>query len=119
MNHELAKKLKEAGFPQGHYQKAFDEVKEHPERHDAYAHAYGVKSLEEIAYPPTLPELIEACGEGFGSLTRDRGLWLALPKEAHELGVILDPKNGTYGKTPEEAVANLYLALKNLTIPPK
>lgn len=60
---------------------------------------------------PTLSELIEACGDRFGSLTRNqRGVWYtASPfgegKNAYELAI-----SDEYS-TPEEAVARLWLAL--------
>ncbi len=84
INYELAKELKEAGFP---------ETTEY----------YGVN--------PTLSDLIEACGEEFGSLER----------RVLELGIIQNiivwdcwgsnPQNQGYGSTPEIAVAKLWLAL--------
>lgn len=52
MNSELAKELKDAGFPQGAYQGAFNEVREHPERAQSFADTYGVESLDEIAHQP-------------------------------------------------------------------
>lgn len=82
MNYELAKKLKEAGFP------------------------------HMRIYFPTLSELISACGENF-SLEKEEGEnWIA-----HSL---IDPSSNPHkfvdyisktGPTPEEAVANLWLAL--------
>lgn len=57
---------------------------------------------------PTLSELIEACGEEFGSLWCDGDFWVA----SEEWGRGLE--NAKYymsGKTPEEAVANLYISL--------
>ena len=86
MDYELAKALKDAGFPQsGDSQLWFSDV-----------------------YIPTLSEIIEACGEDFGSLTkvvydsvdkwecRDRTGYIEIVEH-----------------TPEEAVAKLWLELSN------
>lgn len=61
---------------------------------------------DNIAYVPTLEELIEACGEGFRELCRwekgnDLGDWQAI-------GV---PHQIYWGPSPEMAMADLYLAL--------
>ncbi len=85
MDYELAKKLKEAGFPQ---KKQDIETEE-----GTYI---GV-------YVPNLSELIEVCGNDFVRLVGILDLeWDAvdtLDKYYH-------------GSTPEQAVANLWLALK-------
>lgn len=91
MNYELAKKLEEAGFL----------VKnrcgcEQPCIHQNY---------------PTLSELIEACGDKFDNLTRWIGSDTLLSKgwvtNYRDDEVTFD----SFGKTPEEAVANLWLEL--------
>lgn len=95
MTYELAQKLKDAGFPlfKGH----------------------------EYAYLPTLTELIEACGEEFGTLElcscmpapHDHAcIWDARPKDDRIAGEYVDKWTGR-GDTPEEAVANLWLALNS------
>lgn len=97
MNYELVKKLKEAGFPYvGVWRKYRDDE--------------GNDGDPDLIWPdPTLSELIEACGEDFGSLNRnfepDDGLWRAVKKGTVHVGII------TEGKTPEIAVANLWLEL--------
>lgn len=53
--------------------------------------------------PPTLEELIEACGESFGSLYAGGSFGWVADKSIHELE--------QEGSTPSEAVANLWLAL--------
>ena len=84
MNYELAKELKDAGFP--------------------------MPTILGQAYKPDLSQLMEACGNddrGF-SLSRILGQWTAqTPK-----GEIEDweQKVGK-GSTPEEAVARLWLSL--------
>ena len=97
MNYELAKKLKEAGFPQD-----FD-----------FAENVGSMLHPDIHFP-TLSELIEACGERFRSLLQhsvreDGHKWCA--KAGKRAGGFL--KNG---KTPEEAVAKLWLSLQDKDI---
>lgn len=58
---------------------------------------------------PTLSELIEACGDGFINLTRDYSGWCT----NFVAGINDESYDGyeTYGSTPEEAVANLWLEL--------
>jgi len=85
MNYELAKKLKDAGFP----------VKKF---------GYAPDILEGDFVSPTLSELIEACGRKL-TITDTGPNWRAW---SH-----LDPESDCDGKTPEEAVANLWLKLKD------
>jgi hypothetical protein len=108
MNYELLEQLKNAGFPKEGFE--YDE---------------GIPSVQitpTVSVPgdkprwrnvPTLSELIEACGEKFHALNQhgtwsahgDK-LWSAEPKGQN----YKDMKKGT-GKTPEIAVANLWLAI--------
>ena len=100
MNYELAKELKEAGFPQdlnnGYYLT------------DLGITPYSPTQLidpSKAAYIPTLEELIEACGDEFALLefgTRQAG-WCAQSSIAND--------HVGFGKTPTEAVARLWLAL--------
>lgn len=93
MTYELAKKLKDLGFPQ-YYEK---------KPRMAFFSGDDNKSGEDI-YSPDLSELIEACGDKFFELQRDTdGGWCAHDHES--------PVCSTSGLTPEEAVANLWLAL--------
>ncbi len=115
MNCELAKKLKEAGFPNS----------------DGWTY-HDIDTNEEIWIDellPTLSELIEACGEDFGVL-------VLLSKEDVEKHEYQKKNNKNYyctidiiegwrcvgkdsnvyydgGSTPDEAVSNLWLALQN------
>lgn len=91
MNYELAKKLKNAGFPQNARMGAFISDND-GENGDCYG--------------PTLSELIHECGEGFEMLERD-GKWWAWEYSGVDGG---GGKSGS-GQTPEEAVANLWLKL--------
>ena len=95
MNYELAKELKDAGFP----------LPEYPETIIGTRGSEPLK-LKGIIQEPTLSELIEACGEAFGSITKmfkpDDGLFRAVSYS----GKIIKT-----GRTPEEAVARLWLKL--------
>jgi len=94
MDYELAKELKDAGFPQVFHPKGGMEF-------DGYLDEdYETGSLGVAT--PTLEELIEACGEEFGSLYQSHFGWIA-DKGLHELE--------QHGETPSEAVARLWLAL--------
>lgn len=76
----------------------------------------GCLKAEEKYSTPTLSELIEACGDRFGSLIRTKlpfqevepkylVQWLAKESRPHTIPVI------SYASTPEEAVARLRLSL--------
>ena len=96
MNYELAKQLKEAGFPQ-------------PDTLDVVCN----DDYSKCAYAPTLSELIEACGDEFATLERKLdGWWAAFHLHDGTLKIFTP----TSGKTPEEAVAKLYLALHENTV---
>lgn len=112
MNYDLAKKLKEAGWPQ--------ETKKGEKIWRIICEGTPDVAYEEPCYAPTLSELIEAC-----DLTRKKSLDGYLFVDFHirvdntslwRCGLQL--KDGEkcfsdegYGKTPEEAVANLWLKL--------
>jgi hypothetical protein len=93
MDYQLAKQLKNAGFPLNAYSK--------------WAANMDGPSPEFIE--PTLSKLIEAFGKRFHSLAQDDKQWWAAKW--------LEPFADTFpvrvaGDTPEEAVARLWLALK-------
>lgn len=110
MNYELAKKLKDAGFPQKVSIGSF--VWDYGL--DAWQLARDQEEvvLDTVLVCPTLSELIEACGEDFLTLRwhykrGDSGEreWKAKPTYPYN-------NPGIYiGPTPEEAVAKLWLAL--------
>ena len=107
MNYELAKELKEAGFPQRDRHFYFSEHTTPPTRWDINVIDAGQRVENEIA-APTLEELIEACGDQFRGLQRlENGKWYctanALDWTENGIEVI--------ESTPEEAVAKLWLAL--------
>ena len=130
MNYELAKQLKDAGFPQGTPHKGGywlpdpnDNHTTEPDniRNTSTKTLEGAKMLpsymfQDSLWSPSLSELIEACGEGFFLLEqephpwRQSRLWRAEAwKDATN-----DNNSDVFsagGPTPEEAVARLWLSL--------
>lgn len=102
MNYELAKELKDAGL-----------IFEEPQtRENTYSYldskGYPCGPLGKDAfYIPTLPELIEACGDDFDSLHNTGGDWWAWSDSEYGEAAGVNKS----GPTPEEAVAHLWLAL--------
>jgi hypothetical protein len=93
MNYELAKELKDAGFPQKSMTIGFPEE-------------YGPGGV----YLPSLEELIEACGDGIVAVQKDGpGKWDAV--DEWEEYYPPEVKKGASGSTPTEAAARLWLAL--------
>lgn len=116
MKYELAKELKDAGFPQ-----------ETEKRYEKDSWTWGYKhegwriwSCEDRSQgeigpaAPTLPELIGACSESFRVLERFPLLG-DTEKEWFAYGVlertVTQTEVGMGGRTPEIAVARLWLAL--------
>ena len=109
MTYELAKKLKDAGFPL---------IPKHICKHETTCDC-------AISVKPTLKELIKACGdENEFSLQRHDGIWIAR-KEKESQPFKVESKKVNYtniaiavipcvgnGATPEEAVVELWLALQ-------
>ena len=95
INYKLALELKKAGFPQG-------DISSLPQER------YWIK--EEVCYIPTLSELIEVCGKEFICLER---LGEGEDFEWFTEESVKDDYKRHYGKTPEEAVANLYIKLNS------
>lgn len=95
ITYELAKQLKDAGFPQGI--SSFNFIAD--DGLPLVSHGYSWSG--ECAYIPTLSELIEACGDRFDQLDKDLGGFHCRPC----IGVC------ERYNTPEEAVAKLYIAL--------
>ena len=90
MDYDLAESLMDAGFPQigkGSLIGPLDKL---------------VWRSGDRVYAPTLEELIEACGENFGSLDKQHDGWLASANF----------NQNCFAKTPAEAVARLWLALQ-------
>ena len=101
MNYKLAKQLKDAGFPQD---------RDNP-REDAYLTTSpyekpkGVKRVH-VVYNPTLSELIDACDINF-HLAKIESMNLETGWKYRAVTF----ENFYEGKTPEEAVAKLWLKL--------
>lgn len=107
MNYELAKELKDAGFPQGHSGMYPPDQKEH--------------DLHALAYVPTLEELIEACGDKILVLKHTPSNYHGDPESTPMNWFAWGGEDrGNYfsfqhsGYTPTEAVAHLWLALKKV-----
>jgi hypothetical protein len=111
LSYETAKRLKDAGFPQK-YINITDRNCEDPQ-HSSFSHMGGCCGC----FTPTLSELIEACGEDVDALLRglseDMGEWFAGRWQTGEDGdgVWSRYEPHGFGSTPEEAVAELWLAL--------
>ncbi len=95
LTYELAKALKDAGFPHTHNETCYFNI-----------------TTDDVCNEITLSKLIEACGDRFDYLVHTKGTrksgWYAEAGLVHQGG-------GMDGEcivsTPEEAVANLYIAL--------
>jgi hypothetical protein len=104
MNYELAKELKDAGYPQ-----------KEPNCFRPYG-GYTAKVEDDCIYTPTLSELIEACrikGRDF-SLNELKDGWEANSEKEVDAGCGCCSETENIfkeGKTPSEAVAKLWLAL--------
>lgn len=134
MDYTLAKRLKDAGFPQpptsykGRFMSGGTEGKaEEMIRAGNGEVIKKVSSYSPQLYVPTLEELIEACGEGIFNLLRqsewhkqETGFaWKAtIAKLDKPFSLTLDNIEkamiDAYGETAEIAVVNLFLALKGL-----
>lgn len=98
MEYELLKKLRDAGFPQtgNNFDSEFGFMCDGPDG--------------DTAYIPLLGELIERCGKDFHSLrapTEGGEYWNAFALNKAE-----NWNRSDHGKTPEEAVAKLWLAIQ-------
>jgi hypothetical protein len=132
LNYEICKKLKEAGFEQkkencflwvleAHYDINIQGDNEYTIKPDAVPEIIYSEECdheeyggfhEVLCYCPTLSELIKECGDKFINLTRfgggsDYGCNI---KETC-IGIDGWSEFNSTGKTPEEAVANLWLKL--------
>jgi hypothetical protein len=97
MSYELAKQLKETGFP--HDWTHFDD--HDPELLKINWSMYGE------GYTPTLEELVEAFGKHFYGLEQE---------ELHDWVAFAKPSGKAIGATPTEAVARLWLSLPRTPI---
>ena len=90
MDYELAKCLMDAGFPQIGKGRLIGSPSKL------------VWRSSDRVYVPTLEELIEACGNNFGSLDKQHGGWLACANY----------DQSCFAESPAEAVARLWLTLQ-------
>ena len=105
MTYEQAKELKDAGLKQKHGRGTRFI---YPDGSLEIAASDQDKQSQEAIYIPTLPELIDACGEWFSNLfQKDEGKWKAIAIVNLESG---ESREG-YGETHIEAVRKLYIAL--------
>lgn len=97
MNYELARQLKDVGFPQ--------------KREDGrLLNGHYIVDGKEPCYTPSLSELIEACKlSEFCLRRRQGGDWQAGVLETFDKEMPVDFCE--YGSTPEEAVTRLWLEL--------
>jgi len=100
LSYKDAKELKDAGFPQGEPNSWSVQFADRPKQE--------IKGNPFEEYIPTLSELIEACGDDFSHLKKLETSWIAVTHSAFD-------ENGNnfeeFGKTPEQAVKNLWIKL--------
>ena len=99
MTHKTAQQLKDAGFPQ----KAVNKF-------GIFGNAEGKMAHGEW-YEPTLSELIEACGDKFGSLQKNNDGTFRVFERIYDGIDFINRVNSEEYPDPEIAVANLYLEL--------
>lgn len=101
---DLAKELKEAGFPQKWREgMSFYDVSGSYFENGCSEYNHEVAAKDGVKVP-TLSELIEACGEMLDALANyHNGFWCARHPD--------QKFNSPLGRSPEEAVARLWLAL--------
>lgn len=114
IKYELAKQLKDAGFPQGNNMTLDRYMKSDGDIADV-VYLMGEHFAEEktTVYIPTLSELIEACGDDFlkvEKMTSD-SWWATCTNKFNERNKNIRGSGSMIGKTPEEAAANLWLVL--------
>lgn len=104
MNYELAKKLKDAGFPrpQGGSDWCYEAYKGRITLENQYDDSH---CGEILCDAPSLSELINACGDDLYAIYNHRKEW-----QAHSNSDQWDTLI-SHGSTPEVAVARLYLEL--------
>lgn len=118
MKRELAKELKAAGFPITFFRVGH---KFYPGENSVgwseasrrtgvmitpYELQHHARDIEDGYYSPTLPDLIEACGKRFARVYVEAALWTAESD---------NPRAAGMAHSAEEAVAKLWLALREKT----
>jgi hypothetical protein len=114
VNRELVEELKAAGFPMGPYRSGrryFPPNDDNSWRPGAHRHGVVLHTLdlrdrerefERGCFCPNVAELIEACGRQFGRLYAIASDWIAESA---------DERTSCLGKSPDEALGRLWLAL--------
>ena len=115
MNRKLAMELKAAGFPTRFFQVGHkfypheksagwsEETRKNGLTITPYELQNHSRDIEDGYYCPTLPDLIEACGDRFARLYVETAIWTAESDNPQASGI---------ARSAEEAVANLWLALR-------
>lgn len=120
MNYELIESLKDAGFPL--QSASLEDSKDSKRKSQIFYYGKDEIGRQGSCLFPTLSELIEACGEDFMMVSPTTNF---TKSEETEVGNILVPHHkdkwmavtlkevgiDAQGKTPEEAVAKLWLKL--------
>lgn len=116
MNYELILKLKDAGFVFNSCVYVYVDTEE--DGHNGHlghcaSCSHPAVIINNTHYIlPTIEELIDACGDKFASLKKMPdivGGWYAYKTPESEDSLLVNTH--TYGSTPPEAVANLWLSL--------
>lgn len=116
MKYELAQQLKDAGFPQKGWglwwnwvvSSSVNPGEQFATRDDHWMLSPGHWESADATYcyAPTLEELIEACGDRLGRVAQWENGWSAVTPFGPDMHDVM-------GETAEEAVARLWLALKD------
>ncbi len=113
LTYDLAKKLKDAGFPFRRIKGGESYGSNAPQAEDKKGDLYGYLDFnpegkteigEQHFFVPSLSELIEACGKGLLQLVRNSSGWTAYPTD-------LSKTLAQSASTPDQAVALLWFAL--------
>lgn len=112
MNYELAKELKDIGFPQvGASLSGYLEKDSNATFEDSFYRGHYIGKSEDWIYKPTLFELIEACGDSLTSISR----WKEMSNKEKNTWQVMGKRNTVnfhyLGSNIEEAVARLWIGL--------
>lgn len=109
MRFEFAKRLKAAGFPQD---AVYGTLFFNGVGNLIFIDADLVgKTWVTYARCPTLPELIEACGDDFESLENNDGAWWACASRSFSIHGSPHATNCMVSDCPDEAMGKLWIAL--------
>ena len=117
MTYQLAKELKDAGYPQRTKSNRYVCPHTFPREDRVNFLDCSCDKEGKIAALPTLEELIEACEDRLIAIQKSyneeeitKGKWCAV--EMWEAYYPPEVKEGSYGDSPSEAVARLWLELR-------